>query len=430
MKDSSLISTYLHFGYLPICTTDSADFLAKLIDGKNRQRVSSTHRFTKLIDLGVGTLRRAFRNAVNGSDAEKGHILPLSGGLDSRAILGGLLENVESSRIQAVTFGTPGTWDYEIGRQIARDVGVRCDSLDLTAEDWQWNTAELVRTARQMERPVWVFDAYVNRQIPERFGGDYVYWSGFMGDPLAGSHLLKEDSATWKQAKARFVDRNQFASSSKLTPPGFEPVTCLPATPFIDPDLLCYDEQLDFAIRQQCWIRHIVLPKGYEYRAPFLDPEWSDFILSVPRRCREQQILYREILKTAYSRLLSMPAKANAGLPLNAARWRKAVQAGRLRIHAAARRFIPWVDWGVLPRINYIDFNVGLRRRDDLKHVVHENLQDLKKRHIVDWIDIDEIWQRHQHKRDDAADALLLLASLEIQLKASGFDGLGEARAS
>ena len=42
----------------------------------------------------------------------------------------------------------------------------------------------------------------------------------------------------------------------------------------------------------------------------------------------------------------------------------------------------------------------------------------LKKRKIVDWIDIDEIWKRHINKTADHADALLTLASLEIHLKA------------
>lgn len=430
MTESDPVSAYLHFGYLPLCTTDSHSFLASLFDSEDREDFSSVRTPAKLIESGVNRLRRAFRNAVSGIGDRKEHVLPLSGGLDSRAILGGLLENLESSQIQAVTFGTPGTWDYEIGRQVARDAGVRCESLDLTGENWHWNTAALVRTARQMERPVWVFDAYVNRGIPERFGGDQVYWSGFMGDPLAGSHLPTEDSVTWEQAKARFVERNQFSGSPALRPPGFEPADHLPATPFMESDKLCYDEQLDFAIRQQCWIRHIVLPAGYEYRTPFLDPQWSDFILNVPREHRERQSLYREILKAAYARLLAMPVKANAGLPLNAALWRRAIRASRLRLQATAMRVIPAIDWGVLPGKNYIDFDLGLRQREDLKQTVHENLQDLKKRHIVDWINIDDIWQRHQHKQSNCARALLLLASLEIQIKAGRLGGMQEARVS
>jgi len=50
--------------------------------------------------------------------------------------------------------------------------------------------------------------------------------------------------------------------------------------------------------------------------------------------------------------------------------------------------------------------------------VVYESIQDLKKRRIVDWINIDAIWNRHQNRQANHADALTLLASLEINLKA------------
>lgn len=71
-----------------------------------------------------------------------------------------------------------------------------------------------------------------------------------------------------------------------------------------------------------------------------------------------------------------------------------------------------------LPSIaNYIDFDRGLRERADLKAVVYENIKALKKRQIVDWIDVDAIWHSHQRMEGNYADALTLLASLEINLK-------------
>ena len=41
-------------------------------------------------------------------------MVPLSGGLDSRTILAALLEAGLKDRITTVTYGTPGTWDYDI----------------------------------------------------------------------------------------------------------------------------------------------------------------------------------------------------------------------------------------------------------------------------------------------------------------------------
>lgn len=426
MYDQDAIAAYLHFGFVPGCgtATGTDDFLAKLLGGVPRRERRRSSGSVPLRAEGVEALRSALRRSVYETDAHKTHVLPLSGGLDSRAILGGMLENLAGSRIQAVTFGTPGTWDYEIGRQVARSVGVRWEPLDLTGHDWRWNTNDLVQTASRTGWPVWIFDAHINRQIPELFGPECVYWSGFMGEALSGAHLPEQESATWEQAIARFVKKNRLGRSSTLAPPEFQPGLVLPGAPFMDSGALSFDDQLDFGVRQQCRIKHVVMAKGYEYRTPFLDTGWSGFILSVPRRHRNKQALYQQILQAAYKGLMSLPVKGNAGLPLGAPQWRKLLPAGRLHMHASANKFLPWLEWGVSPKTNYIDFDRGLRQRADLKEVVRENLHDLKKRGIVQWLDIDELWKRHQRRIENCAMPLLLLASLEIQIKAGGFGRL------
>jgi len=82
------------------------------------------------------------------------------------------------------------------------------------------------------------------------------------------------------------------------------------------------------------------------------------------------------------------------------------------------RHFFIGLPWGPHPRTKYIDYDTGLREKEYLKTLVHENIQDLKQRGVVDWIDIEAIWLRHQRKQANHADALTLLASLEINLKA------------
>jgi hypothetical protein len=204
-----------------------------------------------------------------------------------------------------------------------------------------------------------------------------------------------------------------------LTQPGFRPKDVLPQSPLLAQSYLNYDEQIDFAIRQECCVKRIVLHKGYECRTPFLDPDWVSFILSVPHRYRENQYLYREILKRAYPKLYSIPTKTNLGLTLTASKRRVQIRRLSLRARSYARRYLPGVSWSVHPMTNYIDFERGLREREDLKTVIYENIQDLKRRTIVDWIDIDDLWNRHQRRQANCAEALKLLASLEINLKVS-----------
>ena len=72
----------------------------------------------------------------------------------------------------------------------------------------------------------------------------------------------------------------------------------------------------------------------------------------------------------------------------------------------------------VNPGVNYIDFNMGIRERNDLKSVIYENINDLKSRKIVEWINIEKIWKDHINNKNNHGEALLTLASLEIHLKA------------
>ena len=67
--------------------------------------------------------------------------------------------------------------------------------------------------------------------------------------------------------------------------------------------------------------------------------------------------------------------------------------------------------------INYLDFNEKIRTKKDLKDVIINNVMDLKQRNIIEWINIEEILNNHLTNKGNYADALIVLASLEIHLK-------------
>ena len=151
---------------------------------------------------------------------------------------------------------------------------------------------------------------------------------------------------------------------------------------------------------------------------PFLHPDWTSFMLSVPRRHRREQFLYKQILQNAYPDLFSLRTKTCAGLPLNAPRWERTLRNTTRRVNALARRLAPGRFLGISPLVNYIDFDEGFRKRDDLMTLVHESIQRLRKCGVADWINLESIWNRHQRRQGNYADALTLLASLEINLAA------------
>jgi len=67
--------------------------------------------------------------------------------------------------------------------------------------------------------------------------------------------------------------------------------------------------------------------------------------------------------------------------------------------------------------INYLNFNEKIRTKKDLRDVISTNIMDLKARNIIDWIDIEKILNNHLANKSNQADALIVLASLEVHLK-------------
>ena len=83
----------------------------------------------ELIEYGVKTWTNVIQNNF---EVNQKHVVPISGGLDSRAILAGLLEFTDASNIFTYTFGTPGTYDFEIGKKLSKEIGTKHISFPLT----------------------------------------------------------------------------------------------------------------------------------------------------------------------------------------------------------------------------------------------------------------------------------------------------------
>src|SRR5690606_24087981 len=88
--------------------------------------------------------------------------------------------------------------------------------------------------------------------VKMKFGSDATYWSGFMGDPSAGSHLRPQPTSTWEEAKEYFVRANRFGTF-QLHRSGWNPLDVLPEKPYCEKAILDFDDQLNFEIgRASC----------------------------------------------------------------------------------------------------------------------------------------------------------------------------------
>lgn len=292
-----------------------------------------------------------------------------------------------------------------MGNYVAKKLGTNHTSFDLT--QYIFNQNELEDISKRVNFQTILFHHAPVWEVDKKFQGCQ-NWCGFMGDPLAGSKLSNEPSLSLDVAKKQFIKKNSYVSSIDLTN-GVNFEELIEAS-LIDSSLLTLEEQLDFQNRQVKYIAPHVLMQGYEYKTPFLHQPWIDFMLSVPISLRLNESLYRKILLHTFPKEFSYKTKTNFGLPLSASK-------NAIFVKRVVDKLLRMTKLSSGKGINYLDFNEKIRTKKDLKDVISTNVMDLKSRNIIEWIDIEEILNNHLSNKGNYADALIVLASLEMHLK-------------
>ncbi len=429
LLDEKTLYTYLYYGNLPFPRRD--EFLFNLVDHKRKFIQEYPHIVDSFYDdnpkekidalkFGIETWKKVIKESLEESEYNNEmHVVPLSGGLDSRAILAGLLEYLPTSNIITVTYGWKGTLDFEIGRKISKVAGVKNISVDTSK--FTWDTEKLVAACKQTEWDCFSTVAYVHSYLG--FGRDNIYWTGFMGDPLVGGHLPNKPSYSWKEAMDKFVDKH-IINTINLQPSynAISPYHYLPQEPLVDKSLLGYDEQFDLGLRQAILISRGRFCNGYDWKAPFLNSKWSGMCLNLPENYLRNQIFYKNVLIEGFPKLFKNMPEKNYGL-LTSSERSKLYSYGRKIINHTTKKMNRILKKSNIlpykpnPKINQIDIDWALRERNDVKKTIFENLEDLQKRGIVDWIDTFKIFDDHQKKKANYGDALKALALLEIRIK-------------
>ncbi len=362
----------------------------------------------ELIRIGVEKLRETFSLTF---ESGRDHVVPLSGGLDSRLIVAALREQTEAGNIQTATFGVPGTYDYDLGCLVGKHAGTRQSAIPING--FSYHEDELLDRARRMHGQVIVFHCPPLWHFDRLFGKS-VIWSGYVGDAVAGSHLRENSSTTQDEAKRRYVERRRLIRSMRLDRCQDSDLLPYLSTGDLPPTTLSYDEQLLFAEGVRKFTAPTVLLEGFEYRTPFINSPWMDFMFSVPKPHRLEERLLIKIGQKAFPDLFALPTKMMYGAPLGSRPELALAKRVVNKARKAVRRYVPSVNYGP---ILYDDFEERYRDSPGLIEIARRNLADLSARGIVDWLDLDAIWKRHQDRSGNFADALNALISLELVLK-------------
>ncbi|MBA2320071.1 MAG: hypothetical protein H0V89_02850 [Deltaproteobacteria bacterium] len=421
--ESSRLSTFLRIGYVPGTATlwqgvdclpggSSIDvgtagwtersrrsFAAEI----DRPRWASATR-AALVDEGGRLFAAAVARVFDGRDP----VVPLSGGLDSRAILGALLEIVPAGRIRTVTWGTPGGLDFELGNRVARAAGTRHLALDFA--DVRFTEDRLRETAVLSDASTDLFQPVVWMTLRDHFG-DGPYWTGFTGDGIGGAFWCPDgprDVAVGAFLACESKPMHWLAPSERddardaaLVDPGSKYVGAMSA-----------NEAVWFENHVERYTAHHLFLRGFDVRAPFMDDDLVRFFLGIPPLLRKDKALFDEIVVTRFPALFRLPTTGYgyrlARRPLRHLGWSAKL---------LARRGLARVTGAIHPNVTYLDYAAAIRSRPDLRAAVHDAIESLARRDILDPARIRRIWREHADGREHRY-TLTLLASLEYMLQA------------
>jgi len=376
--------------------------------------------------------------AVERRLAGKGRVLlPLSGGYDSRALLGAALECRPATSINTVTFGTPGTFDYDLGSLVAGAVGTNHRRIDLTApRDYD---KEYARQAVESDGMVDVFHQVFLSDWEKLLAVSDDILTGFMGDVLMGGTLRRRflgkrsegdneaaDGAIAKRywwVQPEIVSRLCRVDVDLCKQLGRQTITeCNQDNPhrLLGNYLSCWN----FPNRQPKLIgQHVVkLGEDFNYLFPFLDRDFVDFAVRIPVGLRWGQKLYKRMLADRFPQLFAFPVCRLDGWPLLRSGWsrlrEKWAKSVRKRLEAWTGGAIPAVrrhkEWLRRKRVNYLDFPTLLRCPTPFRAMCLAKLRRLAGRGVLDGDYIMALWSEHGSGEANRTHALLVLIGLEF----------------
>jgi hypothetical protein len=130
------------------------------------------------------------------------HLVPLSGGLDSRYILTKILQRVNAEDVQCVTFGDSYSYDVRFARIICKNLGIKWKFIEtnLLKRIEKYN----VNTSVENERHIFYSFPYF-----EVGNFDHI-WNGVLGDYLYDKSLNKKADHTNSNFKALYKNKSVF----------------------------------------------------------------------------------------------------------------------------------------------------------------------------------------------------------------------------
>lgn len=409
MKDTiAFINDYLHYGYIPSSGSEDENFKELFYIHQNSQ---DDFEYEDFVNKGVAVLKNVFDDLVQGKENEN-HLVPLSGGLDSRLILAALLERIDPSNIQISTFGTPGSFDYEIPKLIAAKTKVKHIMINCTSIDFSMDN--LVSACLDAGRWTSVPDNYINRLV-FKTAENSCKWSGFMGGEIAGDYsgLYREDDNNYEV----FAKYQKRVKNTELNPENYSAELALKKVKKSVNSLNEF-ELIFYNNRSLAGGKPIIGADNKDVIIPFIHPEWVSFISNVPQDYRRDSKLFRSIFSRMYPEMSKIPCKNNAGLSLGRnSKFRLLMNHSKLKARFELVKILNSVHYPPVG-VNYLYYKEAIKVLPTFKKSLKDACGSLEDRGIVSWISPLSILETHLAGKEDYSQALLVLLGLEVNLRA------------
>lgn len=408
--NADYVNDYLYFGYIPK-VGKYRDWVAKIVQFEDEFNVLNNLRESELIDMGVSILNKVFDELILGKESNE-HLVPLSGGLDSRVIFSALLERVEAKKIYVTTFGSPRSFDFELPRKVVKDTGVNFERIDCTKLDF--SLSNLVEAARNGGQWTSTPDIFVNR-IALKLDQKLCRWSGFIGDFIAGSYSKKGNSS--KSVEAIYVKNEKRSKSIYLNKNDYDPINSLVNVDDWKIGSLTEYEKIALFNRIPSSTVPILFPNNVELLTPFIHNEWVRFMFYLPARYRNDSYLFKKIILKMFPKFMNIACKNNSGLPVSYNQLQEFVNLIWLKLNHERCKLLKSMNFPPL-NVNYLHYPEAIRNQKSLRKSIDEACENLDRRSIIPWISAKNVFKEHIDRTADHSQALLVLLGLEVNLLA------------
>ena len=271
----------------------------------------------------LSVLRDAVERELQNLDSV---LLPLSGGIDSRFLLGIALDILPHEQITTLTFGHPRSFDFTIGTRLSKKLGVTNIALPM---DKRPIGEILDQNFRNAEGMYWVYPDYPVEPYANALIGKKYNLSGYIGDVVFGSYDIPESALSSESHKEEEQLLALIRQKACITPP-----TVISSLLNLETwDVFEFEKSIldspGSGIREKYhyWIygNHQIKRTNFSielhrdkvfYLAPYVHRNLLDIAYALPAAERLHEKAFFAALKEALPELYAFPSKNNYGFPL------------------------------------------------------------------------------------------------------------------